>query len=96
MPISSGLQKYFDAQQEKKSAQDMKKRFADLEWKVDPAFMQSFANFHNKIMNIVEENPESSDIVLEEVDDLTREIERTHRVHELKKAQAIIESSEKA
>jgi hypothetical protein len=31
MSISSGLQKYFDAQQKKQSAQDMKKRFADLE-----------------------------------------------------------------
>lgn len=94
MPISSGLQKYFDSQQKKKSEQDMKKRFADLEWKIDPAFTQSFANFHNKIMDIVDENPESSDIVLEEIDDLTREIGRTHRVHELKKSQAIIQSSE--
>lgn len=96
MTVSSGLQKYFDAQQKKKSAQDMKKRFADLEWKVDPAFMQSFAAFHDKIMDIVDENPESWDIVLEEVDQLSNELERTHRVHELKKAQSIIDSSDKA
>ncbi len=96
MTVSSGLQKYFDAQQKKKSAQDMKKRFADLEWKVDPAFMQSFVNFHDKIMDIVDENPDSAEIALEEVNELTKEVERTHRVHELKKAQAIIESSEEA
>jgi hypothetical protein len=58
--------------------------------------MQSFANFHDKIMDIVDENPESSDIVLEEVGALGREVERTHRVHELKKAQVIIELSKEA
>ena len=95
MTVSSGLQKYFDAQQKKKSTQDMKKRFADLEWQVDPAFMQSFSAFHDKIMDIVDENPESWDIVLEEIDQLSNELERTHRVHELKKAQSIIDSSDK-
>lgn len=94
MAVSSGLQKYFDAQQKKKTVQDMKKRFSDLEWKVDPAFMQSFSEFHDKLMNIVDENPESSDIVMEEVDELSKEVERTHRVHELKKAQAVIQASE--
>lgn len=93
MPVSSGLQKYFDAQQKKQTAQDMKKRFADLKGKIDPAFMQSFAWFHDKIMNIVDENPESTNMVLEEVDELAKKVERSHRVHELKKAQVIIESS---
>jgi len=96
MPISSGLQKYFDSQQKKKSAQDMKKRFADLQWKIDPAFMQSFVWFHDKIMEIVEENPDALDIVSDEMEDLNQNVERTHRTHELKKAQAIIESSDKA
>jgi hypothetical protein len=58
--------------------------------------MQSFANFHDKIMDIVDENSESSDIVLEEVGELTKEVERTQRVHNLQKAQAIIESSKEA
>ena len=31
MAVSSGLQKYFDSQQKKRTAQDIKKRFADLE-----------------------------------------------------------------
>jgi len=96
MTVSSGLQKYFDAQQKKKSAQDMKKRFADLQWKIDPAFMQSFGGFHDKIMEIVEENPDSLDIVSEEIEDLTQGVDRSYRVHQLKKAQAVIESSEKA
>jgi len=94
MAVSSGLQKYFDAQQKKQSAQAIKKRFADLEGKVDPAFMQSFANFHGQIMDIIDEDPGASDIVLEEVDDLASEIENTQRTHNLKKAQSIIDVTE--
>jgi len=95
MPVSSGLEKYFDAQQKKRTMQNMKKRFADLEWKIDPAFMQSFVSFHDKIMGIVNENPESSDMVMQEVDELTKHIERTKWKYELKKAEVIIKNSEK-
>ena len=56
--------------------------------------MQSFENFHSQIMDIIDENPESSDIVLEEVEELTNNIEKTQRVHNLKKASSIIEAAE--
>jgi hypothetical protein len=48
MPVSSGLQKYFDSQRSKKD--DIKKRFAAIAGQVDPAFTQSFQAFHDRIM----------------------------------------------
>lgn len=93
MPVSSGLQKYFDSQQKKRAAQDIKKRFADLQWKIDPAFVQSFENFHNQIMEIIDENPHSSDVILDEVEELSKQVERKQWSYDIKKAAAIIHAT---
>ena len=61
MPVSSGLQKYFDSQRKKK--QDIKDRLASLADQIDPVFLQSFENFHERIMGIMEDNPDAEDIV---------------------------------
>ena len=43
MPVSSGLQKYFDSQRSKKG--NMQQKFAALADQIDPAFMQSLKHF---------------------------------------------------
>ena len=92
MPVSSGLQKYFDSRKPEKS--DMEERFASLAGQIDPAFMQSFEAFHDKIMNIVEDNPEAEGMLSEELSVLENKLDRTNRRHNLRKAEAIIDVSE--
>lgn len=92
MPVSSGLQKYFDSRKPKKS--DMDEKFASLAGQIDPAFMQSFEAFHDKIMNIVDENPEAEDMLTEELSGLEDKLERSNRRHNLRKAESIIDVSE--
>jgi hypothetical protein len=96
MPVSSGLQKYFDSQQKKKSQGDVKKKFQDLASQVDPAFMASFESFHDRILDIVDENPEAQDMVIEEIGELDMKLQNSNRVHNMKKASSIISSSENA
>ena len=94
MPVSSGLQKYFDSKKPKKG--DMQQKFASLAGQIDPAFMQSFEAFHDKIMNIVEENPEAESLVSEELGELDEQMKTAGRKHNLRKAEAIIDVAEKA
>lgn len=94
MPVSSGLQKYFDSQQKKKSKGDMKKKFQDLAWNVDPEFLASFEAFHDRILDIVEDNPESEEMVGEELWGLDMKVKNSKRTHDMKKAAAVIEVSE--
>ncbi len=92
MPVSSGLQKYFDSQRQKKG--DIKQRFEELSWQIDPAFMHSFEAFHDRIIDIVDENPEAIDVVSEELDDLGMKLHKSQRKHNLQKAATIINISE--
>ncbi len=89
MPISAGLQKYFDSQKKKKG--DMEDSFAKLKKQIDPAFLQSFEIFHDKLMWIVEEHPESTEIITDELVELNTNIQHTQRKHNMKKAAAIID-----
>lgn len=92
MPVSSGLQKYFDSQRKKKG--DMQDKLEKLAWHIDPAFLKSFEEFHDKIMEIVEDNPEGEGIVSQELDGLDVKLQNSRRTHNLKKAASIIEASE--
>lgn len=92
MPVSSTLQKYFDSQRKKKG--DMHDKLEKLAWQIDPAFLKSFEVFHDKIMWIVDENPESKELVWEELDILDMKLQNSQRTHNLQKAATIIESSE--
>lgn len=94
MPVSSGLQKYFDSQQKKKSKDDMKKKFQDLAWNVDPAFMASFEAFNDRILDIIDENPGSEEMISEEISELDMKIQSSNRIHDMKKAATIIAVSE--
>lgn len=94
MPVSSGLQKYFDSKQKKKSQGDMKKKLQDIAQNIDPAFMQSFEAFHDRIMDIVEENPDIQAVVEEEVVNLDLRVKNSNRKHNMKKAASIIKVSE--
>ncbi len=96
MPVSSGLQKYFDSQYKKKSKGEMGQKFEDLAWQIDPAFMQSFEAFHDKLLDIVDENPQAEEMVVEEISNLDMKLKNSGRKHDMKKAAAIIRSSENA
>lgn len=92
MPVSSGLQKYFDSQRKKKG--DMQDKLQKLAGQIDPAFLKSFEEFHDKIMWIVDENPEATEIVSDELEELDVKLQNSNRKHNLKKAASIIQSSE--
>ena len=94
MPVSSGLQKYFDSQYKKKSKGDFQKKIEDLSVSIDPAFMQSFEMFHEKIMGIMDENPDAWSMIEEEIEDLDIKLKNTQRVHDMKKAAAIVKTSD--
>lgn len=96
MPVSSGLQKYFDSQQKKKSKGDMKKKFQDLATSVDPAFMASFEAFHDRILDIVDDCPEAEHMLNEEISELDMQLQKSNRVHNMKKASTVIDVSESA
>lgn len=96
MSVSSGLQKYFDSQQKKKSKGDMKKKFQDLATNVDPAFMASFEAFHDRILDIVDEDSEIEEFVWEEISQLDMKLTSTNRKHNMQKAAVVIDVSESA
>jgi hypothetical protein len=94
MSVSSGLQKYFDSQQKKKSQGDMKKKFDDLAKQIDPAFLASFDSFHDRILDIMEENPESEEVISDEISELDMQLQNSNKAHNMKKAAIIVSTSE--
>ncbi len=94
MPVSAGLQKYFDSKRKKQG--DIGQKFAAIADQIDPAFMQSFELFHDKIMDIVEENPDAEGIAIQELSSLDTKMQNAGRRHNLKKAASIIGSVEQA
>lgn len=64
MPVSSGLEAYFDKNRKKQS---VKRKLDDIYSQVDPAFLLSFEKFRTQVLEIVEETPEASERVEEEV-----------------------------
>jgi hypothetical protein len=89
MPVSAGLQKYFDSRRGKKD--ETQARLDAIAGQIDPAFSQSFLDFRNKILGIIDNHPEESDMIHEELHDLTQKLQTHKRVHNLKKAQIMID-----
>ena len=73
----------------------MKQKLDALSAHIDPAFMQSFADFHDRILQIVDEHPESVDEIHEDLDSLHEEMLSAKSRYELRKSAIIIEKSEK-
>lgn len=94
MPVSSGLQKYFDAQHTWKK-DDTQAKLDSIASQLDPAFSQSFLEFRERILWIVSENPNEEEIIQEELNVLSWHISNSQRVHNLKKASVIITATEK-
>ena len=88
MPVSSWLQKYFDSQRKKKW--DLENKFLALKDQIDPAFLKSFSEFHERILWIVDENPESEEMVWKELEDLENTLSETNKKYNLKRAAHII------
>lgn len=93
MVVSSGLQKYFDSQRKKKGG-SIKDKLAKIESQIDPEFLRSFQVFHDRILDIVDDE-ESESIAEEELDSLEVELKTANRKHQLQKAKAILDNTEK-
>ncbi len=65
MPVSSGLQQYFDKKRSKKQVQQ---KLDDIAGQIDPAFLASFEQFRTKVLDIVDDTPEAENVVSEEID----------------------------
>ena len=89
MVVSAGLQKYFDSRRGKKD--DTQARLDALAGQIDPAFAQSFLDFRAKILGIIEEHPEETPAILEEIEELDHSLQTRKRVHNLKKAQVMLD-----
>ncbi len=94
MPVSSGLQKYFDSRRGKKD--ETKAKLDSIARQIDPAFSQSFQDFHDKIMGIIEQHPEDENVVREELEELDLKLQTRKRVHNLKRASTIIDIADAA
>lgn len=92
MPVSAGLQKYFDSRRGKKD--DTQSRLDAIAGQIDPAFSQSFLDFRDKILGIIEEHPEETNLVSEELEVLDTQLQKQRRVHNLKKAKILIDTAD--
>ena len=96
MPVSSGLEKYFDKSRKKKRKKngdsEIKEKLTAVESQIDPAFSMSFQSFKERILEIVDETPEATDMVDSELWNLNEKLKSTKRRHNLKKAAAIIDA----
>jgi len=92
MPVSAGLQKYFNGR--KKDPRDVGAKLKKIEDHIDPKFLGKFDDFRDRILTIVGEDPESEDIIHEEIDALESKLSRSGRQNNLKKAATVIRNSE--
>lgn len=89
MPVSAGLQKYFDSRRGKKD--ETQARLDAIAGQIDPVFSQSFLDFRSKILSIIDEYPEENEIVQEELEELDTKLQMRKRGHNLQKAKIIID-----
>jgi len=92
MPVSAGLQKYFDGR--RKGSKDIGDKLKKIQDQLDPKFLWKFEDFRTRILTIVGEDPDAEDIVHEEIDILGSNLQDLGRKHSLKKASTLIRSSE--
>jgi hypothetical protein len=56
--------------------------------------MASFEAFNDRILDIIDENPGSEEMISEEIDELDMKLQNSNRVHNMKKAATIIAGTE--
>lgn len=93
MPVSAGLQKYFDSQ--RKKSWDIEQKFASIAQDIDPKFSASFEDFRSRILGIVGNDEDAQEIAHEELENLQEKMQERKRQHDLKKAAAIIDAADK-
>ena len=94
MPVSAGLQKYFDSRRGKKATTQA--RLDSIATQIDPVFAQSFYEFRQKLLGIIDEFPEETTMIDEELQELDTKLETRKRVHNLKKATIISDIADAA
>lgn len=81
MPVSPWLQKHFDKKWAGKK--QIQARLDNLQWKIDPAFLASFERFRTQVLDIVEDAPESTQVVQWEIQTLETKLERVNKKKQL-------------
>jgi len=92
MPVSDGLQAYFDKQRKKR---DIWARLEKMKTDIHPEFLKNFEDFRLRILDIVEENPEASEIVNWEIEELDIKLHHARRKQSLQRAATILDVIEK-
>lgn len=90
MVVSDALQAAFD---KKRKKWDISQKLKSLESQISPDFLKNFEVFRMRILDIVEETPESSSLVEWQLGLLENELHNASRRHEMKKAKTMIEYS---
>ena len=89
MPVSSWLQSHFDKKRKKKQVAI---KLENIRGQIDPSFIASFEKFRSKVLCIVEDSPESCNIVEQEIDSLETKLERVKKKKKVKKFHTITDS----
>lgn len=92
MPVSDGLQAYFDKQRKRR---DIWARLEKLKIDIHPAFLKNFEDFRLRILDIVEENPEASEIVSWEIEELDIKLHHAQRKQSLQRVATLLKTIEK-
>lgn len=90
MPVSPGLQKHFDTRWPGKK--QIQSSLDDLQGKIDPAFLASFEKFRVKVLDIVEDTPESEAIVGSQIRSLGTKLEQLHHKKQVKMFESITDN----
>ncbi len=94
MAVSSGLQRYFDSQRQKKW--DIRKKLEVLKRNINPAFVKSFEDFHDRILAVVDDGwAQEIHIVEQELANVDTKLKHVKWKHTLKKASSVIDIAEK-
>lgn len=88
MSVSSGLQQHFDKKAKKR---DISSKLDDLRGQIDPAFLASFENFRTQVLSIVDEAPEETDVIEEEIGELETKLQRVNKKRSIKTFEIITE-----
>lgn len=58
---------------------------------IDPIFLSSFEKFHDQVLGILEDTPESVSVVEDEITDLETKLERVNKKRKVKTFQVVID-----
>lgn len=90
MPVSEGLQRHFDKTWSGKK--QVCQKLDDLQWKIDPAFLRTFEAFRDKLLDIVEDTPESCSVAENQIDTLGTKLEQVNNKRKVKTFEAVIDN----